>query len=161
MNADERFYRDHEPRLFAYLKRLTGDYYAAGDLLQESFTRYLERYQNRPKSPSLLYAIARNAFIDKVRRSKKEAPPLENSEGDHRDNPERRVLVQEEWRQVMAAMEQLSSDERDILSLAASGDLSYQEIAGVLGISKANVKVRVHRARIHLRKILKKGEIDG
>jgi RNA polymerase sigma-70 factor (ECF subfamily) len=133
--------------------RRTGDYHLAGDILQESFTRYLERYGDREQSVSLLYTIGRNLVYDAARARKGKTSTTENliaAEGDH----ERNFLVREEYRQVMAAMMRLDDNERDILALAAVGDLSYREIARINGISETNVKVRVHRARIKLRKIM-------
>lgn len=162
MNADERFYREHEAKLFSYLMRLTGDDHAARDLLQETFVRYLARYRDRPRSRALLYTLARNAFVDGWRRRKREAPPVDDAHADDgRIDPERRLLIREECRRVMDAMAALSPDERETLSLAVSGDLTYRQIAEILGITEANVKVRVHRARLHLREILRKGEKDG
>ena len=55
-------------------------------------------------------------------------------------------------------MQKLKPDDREILSLAAGdGNLSYQQIGEITGNSEANVKVRIHRARLKLREILKKG----
>jgi len=42
--------------------------------------------------------------------------------------------------------------------LTVSSDLSYREIANILGISEANVKVKVHRARILLKELLQTGD---
>ena len=56
------------------------------------------------------------------------------------------------------ALQKLDDDERDILSLILSSDLSYREIATIAGISEANVKVKVHRARIKLKKMLEGDE---
>jgi RNA polymerase sigma-70 factor (ECF subfamily) len=67
-------------------------------------------------------------------------------------------MVREEYRRVLAAIQQLDEDERDILALAVSSDMSYQEISSLTGFSEANVKVKVHRARIKLRKIIQAGE---
>jgi RNA polymerase sigma-70 factor (ECF subfamily) len=44
------------------------------------------------------------------------------------------------------------------LALAVSGVLSYRKIASIAGISEANVKVKVHRARLKLKKILNAGD---
>jgi len=71
---------------------------------------------------------------------------------------EHHLSVREEYRQVLAAMQQLESDERDILALTVSSGLSYRGVAEIVGISEANVKVKVHRARIKLRKIVQAGE---
>ena len=66
------------------------------------------------------------------------------------------LMVRQEYRQVLAAMQKLSEDERDILALTLSDELSYKEIASIVGISPGNVKVRVHRARMKLRQVLGK-----
>jgi RNA polymerase sigma-70 factor, ECF subfamily len=55
-------------------------------------------------------------------------------------------------------MKELEDDEREILALVLSGDLNYKEIASVTGTSEANVKVKVHRARIKIKKKLHAGE---
>ena len=66
--------------------------------------------------------------------------------------------MREEYRRVLTAMQQLAPEEKDVLSLVVSSDLSYQEIARITGISEGNVKVRVHRARVKLRQLTKPGE---
>lgn len=137
--------------------RNTGDYYLSGDILQESFTRYLERYGEKEQSVSLLYTIGRNLIFD-IARKQKHNPGLqldpENSGADH----EHHFMVREEYRRVLAAMQQLDEDERDILALAVNSNLSYREISSLTGFSEANVKVKVHRARIKLRRIIQAGE---
>jgi RNA polymerase sigma-70 factor (ECF subfamily) len=55
-------------------------------------------------------------------------------------------------------MQMLKTDDREILSLATGdGNLSYQQIGEITGNTEANIKVRIHRARVKLREILKKG----
>jgi RNA polymerase sigma-70 factor (ECF subfamily) len=63
-------------------------------------------------------------------------------------------MVREEYRQVLVAMRHLEDDERDLLSLVVSSELSYRELADIIGISEANIKVKVHRARKKLRAYL-------
>jgi RNA polymerase sigma-70 factor (ECF subfamily) len=151
------FYQQERERLFAYLIRSTGDYYLAGDILQEAFTRYLEKYGQRRPSPALLYTIARNAMVDGHRKRGRESPLFEEP-AQPQHNPEAHLAVREEYRQVLAAMQKLAAEEREALSLAISSDLSYREIARITGTSEANVKVRVHRARVKLKKMMKPGE---
>ncbi|MCK4984749.1 MAG: sigma-70 family RNA polymerase sigma factor, partial [Desulfobacterales bacterium] len=62
--------------------------------------------------------------------------------------------------QVIAAMQRLKDNERDILALAISDGLSYRDIASIVGISVENVKVKVHRTRLKLKKILNRGETN-
>ena len=65
-----QFYENHKDRLFAYLMRMTGDYHLAGDIMQESFTRFFECYRHMEENLSLLYVIARNLVFDASRRKK-------------------------------------------------------------------------------------------
>jgi len=156
MEEFEIFYQKQQEKLFSYLMRITGDYHLSTDIMQESFTRYLERYAKETRNSSLLYAIARNYFLDYKRRNKK-SHALEHEEEDYSANQENALQVKQEYRQVLSAMKRLDDDEREILALVLDGDISYREIASLVGTSEGNVKVKVHRARVKLKKILKAG----
>jgi RNA polymerase sigma-70 factor (ECF subfamily) len=151
------FYRKHRDRLFAYLMRSTGDYYLASDILQESFTRYLEKYSKLGQNPALLYTIARNAIVDGHRKKTRDTQLADEHE-QSRHNPETHMMVREDYRRVLAAMQQLEPEERQILSLVVSSSLSYREIARINGTSEANIKVRVHRARVKLKHLMNIGK---
>lgn len=138
--------------------RSTGDYYLSGDILQESFTRYLEKYGEEEQNPALLYTIARNAVVDSHRKQRRDTPLLDEQEPSA-DNPETDMMVREDFRRVLAAMQKLEPEERDILSLVVSSGLPYREIARIAGTSEANVKVRIHRARVKLKKMMNTGDI--
>ena len=142
---------------FAYLMRSTGDYYLASDIMQESFTRCLERYGKDSQSAGLLYTIGRNLIYDNGRKQKRNSQ-LQSDENNPVDDHEHYLMVREEYRQVLAAMQTLEADERDILAIAVSSQMSYREISTITGISETNVKVKVHRARTKLRQIIQAGE---
>jgi len=151
------FYNKYKDMFFAYLMRSTGDYYLASDIMQESFTRYLERYGKDSQSAALLYTIGRNLIYDNARKQKRNAQ-LQSDDKSPVVDHEHYLMVREEYRQVLAAMQTLEADERDILALAVSSQMSYREISAITGISEANVKVKVHRARTKLRQIIQAGE---
>lgn len=65
--------------------------------------------------------------------------------------PERDLLGREERRRVGRALRGLAKAQRDCLMLAAGGELTYEEIAVVLGIPAGTVKWRVSEARKRLR----------
>jgi len=138
--------------------RATGDYALAGDILQESFTRYLEKYGEKWQNPALLFTIARNAVVDGHRKQGRESPLFDEPEF-ARPNPETQMLVREDYRRVLAAMQKLAPEEKDVLSLVVSSGLPYRDIARIAGTSEANVKVRVHRARVKLKKMMGTGDI--
>ncbi len=152
------FYNEYRERLFAYLLKMTGDYHLSADIMQESFTRYMERYKNRSHSASLLFAIGRNLVIDHARRRNTRASYGDFTLNSPQADQEQALMVRERYRQVLAGMQQLPQKERDTLALVVSSDLPYAKIAEITGTSEANVKVMVHRARVKLRRILQAGE---
>jgi RNA polymerase sigma-70 factor, ECF subfamily len=149
----ERIFGEHKGRLFAYLLRMSGKTDIAHDILQESVTRCMERYGDGEVSPSLLFTVARNAFIDHVRRNGRYAE-LDDDHPDTAAGQEHAVVTKDSFQHVLRGLQTLSGDERDILSMAAAGDLSYAEIAVVMSTSVANVKVKVHRARLKLKQYM-------
>lgn len=156
MNDCGGFYIKNKDRLFGYLLRMTGDYHLACDLVQESFTRYLGRYGNKGDSRPLLYTIARNAAVDAIRGQKADGSDADDQE-DPGNNPEQQVMAHEAFERMLAAIGKLAPPDRELISLVATADLTYREIAGVLNMSEANVKVKVHRARTKLREIMGSG----
>ena len=154
VNTFRNFYTDNKERLFGYLLRKTGNYHLAADVMQESFTRYLERYADREQSRSLLFTISRNLLYDHARKHRFDSPYEDEQHGTQGDQ-ENIYQVREESRLVLAALQQLDEEEQDILALVVSSGLSYREIAEMTGNSEANIKVKVHRSRLKLRKILK------
>jgi len=150
------FYRRHKDKLFGYLMRLTGDYQLASDIMQESFTRMLEHYGPESLNVRLLFTIARNGVFDDVRKKAHRKEQIGDIEEPSIDL-EQQLLVREEYKKVMAAMQRLEETERDILALIVSSNLTYRDIAEITGISEANVKVKVHRARVKIKKMLTMG----
>lgn len=153
MDTFKDFYNRQRQKFFAYLIRRAGDYQLACDIMQESFTRLYEKYTAEQFTPQLLYTIGRNLVLDAIR--KRRHNPSQTDDVDQPvDGQEHYLLVRDEYRQVLAAMRHLEDDERDLLSLIVSSELSYREIAGITGLSEANIKVKIHRARKKLRTCL-------
>lgn len=158
MNRFKSLYNSHKDKLFAYLLKMTGDYQLSADLMQESFTRYLERYKDSEPSTSLLFTIGRNLIIDNARRRGSQVPYEEEKNASGMDQ-ERSLMVREQYRRVLTAMQKLSETDRDILAMTVSSDLTYSKISKIIGISEANLKVRIHRSRLKLRVLLQAGDL--
>ena len=155
MKRFQQFYTDNGDKLFGYLLRKSGSTHLAADLVQETFTRYLERYRNREESSALLFTIGRNLFYDHVRQQKNNGIHLDDTVQSTFADQEESYIVRQELKKIMAAMEQLGEEERDILNLVVTSGLKYKDIAEVRGCSLANIKVIVHRARKKLKKYMK------
>jgi len=153
VNTFKDFYNRQRQRFFTYLIRRAGDYHLACDIMQESFARIYEKYTTEQFTPQLLYTIGRNLFLDALRKRKHTPSEIADVEQPD-DGQEHYLMVRDEYRQVLVAMRHLEDDERDLLSLVVSSELSYRELAEITGISEANVKVKIHRARKKLRTYL-------
>jgi RNA polymerase sigma-70 factor (ECF subfamily) len=154
VNTFRDFYNRQRRKFLAYLIRRLGDYHLACDIMQDSFVRLYEKYTAESFTPQLLYTIGRNLALDSLRKRKNHHTSLEDSDRIV-DSPEHYLMVRDEYRQVLAAMQHLEDDERDLLALVVSSELPYRELAQLTGISEANVKVKIHRARKKLRAYLK------
>lgn len=153
MNTFKEFYSRQRQKFFSYLVRRSGDYDLACEIMQESFTRLIEKYPAEQFTPQLLFTVGRNLVYDALRR-KKDNSLLSDSKEHAAGDPTHELMVRDEYRRVLAAMKLLEEDERDLISLVVSSGLSYREVADVTGISEANVKVKIHRARKKLRNLL-------
>ena len=140
----------HHQRLFGFCLGILGNRESARDLVQEVFFRLLKyRESFRPEAPFApwLYRLARNACIDHLRKSGRERP----AEPDL-DRPDPTPLVpeeierREELQKLQTALARLPEDKRELLLLARSGTLNYEQIATLLGCSVGALKVRVHRS---------------
>jgi RNA polymerase sigma-70 factor (ECF subfamily) len=152
----DRFYNENRNRVFAYLLRLTGDCHLANDLMQESFARYLSRYGRNGHNCALLYTIARNVAFDAVRKCR-EVSIWDDSVASPVGDPERQLIEKQAYSQIITAIQRLNAVERELIALLATEAFSYKEIGKLLNISEANVKVKVHRARLKLKAIMENG----
>ncbi len=157
MNTFRKFYIENKEKFFGYLLRKTGNYHLSADIMQESFTRYLERYKDREESPALLFTIGRNLLYDHFRKNRGDTSYEDELHGEG-TGQEEAYGIKEEYQGVLRAMEKLDDEERDILSLVVSSNLSYREIAKITGNSEGNIKVKIHRSRTKLKTILRQGQ---
>jgi RNA polymerase sigma-70 factor (ECF subfamily) len=153
VNTFKDFYNQQRRKFLAYLIRRSGDYHVGCDIMQESFIRLYEKYTAENYTPQLLYTIGRNLVLDSFRKRKSNPSSLEDND-QPAESHEHYFMVRDEYRRVLAAMRHLDDDERDLLSLVVSSELPYRELAQLTGISEANVKVKIHRARKKLRAYL-------
>jgi RNA polymerase sigma-70 factor (ECF subfamily) len=154
----------YSPRVYALLYRLTGSRDVADDLLQDTFLRVVRtigEYEESGRFEAWLFRIAANLARDRVRRSRRRGvtasleafdPEVLPVRADRTaDNPEARLAGHEASEHLAAGLEQLSDPEREILMLRHYSELSFREIAEVLGIPIGTALARAHRALGRLR----------
>jgi RNA polymerase sigma-70 factor (ECF subfamily) len=134
------------------LRRL-GDRGRAEDATQDAFVaiwRSARTYDpSRGGGAPWLYAVARNAITDGLRRTPEPAAELEEGPGREPDPADRAEASWAAWR-VHRALEVLPAHERPVIELAYWRGLSQSEIADSLGIPLGTVKTRTRSALARL-----------
>lgn len=161
--AFEALYRRYRDRLYAFLVRHIGDSATAQDLFQETFLRVLRaraRYQPRAPFATWLFTIARNLYLDSVKRAgiprtSSELEAALHAAPDPRPDPLQALEEREADALLRRAVASLAEEDRAILVLSRFEGFRYRQIAEILGISEDAVKVRAHRALQALRQILR------
>ena len=157
--ASERFeelYRSSAPDVYAYVAAVLRDRSAAEDVTALAFERAYRRralYDVRRGSPrAWLFAIARNAALDELRRRRRTGALLRDVPDEGADpvlDPqvaERRLVVRE-------GLASLAPADREVILLKFLGRLSNAELARALGCSESNAGTRLHRAVERLREV--------
>lgn len=168
LSAFEELVNRYKNLVFAIVYRMVGQYQEAEDITQEVFiTVYDKIYQfdSSKKFKPWIYKIATNASISALRKKKKVitldfdevfSKQYEEFRSDYSFDPEVMFERKELERFINEAIMELSDNYRAVIVLRYQMDLSNQEIADVLEITRENVEVKIHRARKALQKIVQK-----
>ena len=142
-------YRDAIRRLLVQRLGHTSD---VDDLLQETFIKVyinLHRYCPDYTFGQWVYTIARNTFIDFVRRRQEGLPIDERftAPASLAPTPEESIINRQQRTQIEGYLERLSPRYRQLIRLRFFEELSYEEIAAKLALPLGTVKTQIHRAR--------------
>ncbi len=171
--AREEFEREalkHLDALYGAALRLTRSASDAEDLVQDSFVkayRFYDRFEPGTNMKAWLFRILTNTFINKYRRSTRERRVLEGREAepvgegvmsraamrtltDPVSEAHRRIITAE----IQEALDSLPEDYRVMILLADVEELSYKEIATIVGCPIGTVMSRLHRARKRMQRRL-------
>ncbi|MBV8830440.1 MAG: sigma-70 family RNA polymerase sigma factor [Acidobacteriaceae bacterium] len=154
LEAFQEIYAQLAPGVRRYLSHLTGGSEIADDLLQETFLQmhrsraaYNPTYAVRP----WVFGLARNIFLMNRRATRRWAKVYESRE----DLPEFPVLPEADrlgsHDEIRRCIANLGPDQAEALLLHHQWGFSFEEIAGMLGISAAAARARASRGMADLR----------
>ena len=143
------------PRLRRFAHALSRDAADADDLTQASIERALRskaQWEAGTRLDSWCYRIMRNLWIDTARaRSRKNAREAPEEEGfDVGDDPRPGIEAAVDLQRVMAAMERLPDEQREVVALILVEGFGYREVAEMLGLPIGTVSSRLVRGRTAL-----------
>jgi len=152
---------DHAfPVVFRVVFRIVNSAEVAEEICHDAFIRFHQRADQLPDVDQATYwllRVGKNLAFNHSKRQSRERSAYEKIYHEPKSAPEtaeRPLLRREAAEAVQSALNGLPKNLREVLVLKEFGDLDYQEIAKILGISVGNVKVRAHRARTRLAVVL-------
>ncbi len=156
----DQLYEQYKPAVTRYLQGMCGDATLADELAQETFVRAATKlllFRGDAAFSTWVFRIARNTYLGWVERQRDAKIDTEefNALPDRCANsdPEAQLLYAEQRTSIQRIMAMLPERQRTILLLRDLEGLPYAEIAEVLDISLAAVKVNLHRARLRFREL--------
>jgi RNA polymerase sigma-70 factor (ECF subfamily) len=144
----------HSRDVYRFALYLSGDPSLAEEIVQETFVRawVMPGEVHGGTIKAYLLTIARNLYLAERKRVARQVA-LDGTVPDPKPGPETVVSGRLELDAVLAALQTLPEADRAALLMQAQDGLPYTSIASALGLSIAAVKVRVHRARIKLKRM--------
>ena len=161
--AFEHLFTRYREAIRQLLQQRAGSADDADDLLQETFIKvylHLDRYNASYTFGQWVYTIARNTFIDFVRRRQDDlsiderfsAPPSPAP------TPEESVIRLQQRAQIEHYLDALTPRYRQLIQMRFFEEYSYEEIAEKLQLPMGTVKTQIHRARERMCDLIRRGE---
>jgi RNA polymerase sigma-70 factor (ECF subfamily) len=152
----DRIVREHGRLVYATAWRILGHVADTEDIVQEVF---LQAYQMRQAGPvrswvGLLRRLAVCRGLDRLRQRRPTVPLDGLALISKADGPEALAQEHELAERLRQAIAQLPLREAEVFCLRYFDDLSYVQIADILGIQPGAVGVALHKARTHLEALL-------
>jgi RNA polymerase sigma-70 factor (ECF subfamily) len=150
--------------VYRFALRLTGNRQEAEDLAQDTFLRAWRHrggLKDTAAARAWLFTITKNLWSDRLRRKGRRPARVEPLQEDQRSSAvaaDHELIVQEDVRRVLEAVDSLPPRQREVLHLHACDGFSLGEIAAILGISTDAAKANLCEARKRLRRQFR--EID-
>ena len=148
-----------------YLQRTGNNLPDANDMLQETFVKVyvnLHRYNPVFTFSQWVYTIARNTFIDYMRRRNDNILSIDRNTRDFQQinpassapTPEEKMILAQTSKEFDTVLEKLAPRYREMIVMRFVKEYSYEEIAEELHLPLGTVKTQIHRAREKLCELL-------
>ena len=171
-NSFEKLLSRHKNRIFAFIFSKVKNADLADDIFQDTFIKVINslhrgKYNEEGKFLPWIMRIAHNLVIDHFRKQSKMRTLRSTSDFDIFDyiddgniNQEEKMIKKQVNSDLFFLVEQLPSDQKQVLKLRYFEDLSFKKISIITGVSINTALGRMRYALINLRKLAEKQSID-
>ena len=149
----EKLYRAYYMQVYSYTMTLAKDSHLAEEITQNSFYKALSAkaaYRREADVLTWLCAIAKNLFLDEIRRRKRKAPMPEEAELPANVDMEEEVADTDAADRIHLAVHHLEEPYKEVFQLRVFGELSFRQIAAIFGKTESWARVTYHRARLKI-----------
>lgn len=143
-SAIERIYRDHGPRLWRSLTAFAGDSNIASDAVSEAFAQALRRGDELRDPLAWIWRVSYRLA----------AGELERRGSLRSEVPDVAAPVDTRAIEMVDLLRRLPTNQRAALILRYYADLPGADVAALMGVSEATVRVHLHRGRKRLMRLL-------
>ncbi|WP_308249706.1 RNA polymerase sigma factor [Sphaerisporangium fuscum] len=158
----------HAPAVYNHCFRRTADWSEAEDLTSvvflEAWRRHRELRPDRDSALPWLLGVANNVLRNRNRSLRRHRDalarlPPPSAEPDPAEDLSGRIDDERRMRRVLAAVNRLSRDDQEVLSLCVWAGLGYEQAAIALDLPVGTVRSRLSRARGRLKKLTESGSL--
>lgn len=158
VEAFARLFEHFAPRVKSFLISKGASDSMAEEAMQEAMATVWFKVKlfdpQRASASTWIFTIARNKYLDAIRKTKRPEPERLDWEGEAPPEPMEVVSAAEEADLVKTAIGKLPAAQRDIVEKAFFGDLSHSEIAEVTGLPLGTIKSRIRLGLERMKKDL-------
>ena len=161
----------HQSKIFGFIYSKIGDRDTTDDIFQDTFIKVIKtlksnNYNEEGKFLPWVMRIAHNLVIDHFRKSKKMPLFRETEEfsifsimSDQSLSMENRLITEQVELDLKRLIDELPSDQREVVLMRMYQDLSFKEIAELTGVSINTALGRMRYAMLNMRKLIDKHQI--
>lgn len=154
----DRLVEEHLPSALAFATRLAGDPHAAEEIVQDALVRALSSWRSFRGEATFrtwLFRIVINVFRDRLRKPDARDVPIDQQPEEPADapgdEPPQAAMAAELDELIAREVSRLPPRQREVLVLSVYEGLRARDVAGVVGISEANVHSTLSAARSRLK----------
>lgn len=151
--AFEKLYETYYMRVYSYVMTLAGKQHMAEEITQEAFYKAFtakSAFRGESNEVTWLCAIARNLFLDEMRRQSKSVEADLDANADSGVNIESEVEDRDASYRIHQALQALEEPYRRVFELRIFGELSFREIGDICEKTENWARVTYHRAKLKL-----------
>lgn len=170
--AFQALFERHHRMIYNLAFRMLGNHADAEEVTPEVFVKVWQKaaeFRGHSRVTTWIYRIAANMAVDRLRSARAtrevfwdDLTPVEKEMPDRpaAETPEQALLRREDQRLLAEAIAGLPAEDRLLVTLYHLQGLSYAEIEEVTGVSPANIKSKLFRARRRLRRAMPDNRTD-